>query len=197
MAGLFNRHIATLLPRIGWRHFGVGALQGYLYEDPRLEQRLHIWHSRLVRPGIAGQGDCHDHRFSFVSQVLCGTIYNEAWRATEHPDGDYDVYTVENARAAKARLGSHDGSCQLVGRYMAAPCSREEIRAGDSYEFPRGVFHRSSAVGLTVTLVTKFDQQETPARILCPHGKPLVHAFGGPVPELEPVLQAAQEALCR
>ena len=36
---------------------------------------------------------------------------------------------------------------------------------------------------------------EEPARILCPHGSPLVHAFGGPAPDVQRVLREAQEAL--
>lgn len=192
---LFKRHLANLLPKLDWRHFGVGALQAYLFEGPFLEQRIHVWHPSLIRDGIQGNGDCHDHRFSFVSQVLCGAIYNEEWRAQEDPAGDYDIYRVENARAAKARLGNHDGETAVIARCNAAPFRRLTVVAGQDYEFARGHFHRSSFIGTTVTLVTKFDQQETPARILCPHGSPLVHAFGGPPPDVGAILADAREAL--
>jgi hypothetical protein len=50
---------------------------------------------------------------------------------------------------------------------------------------------------MTVTLVTKFDQQDERARILCPYGEQLVQAFGGPSPDVAAVLRDAQEALCR
>jgi hypothetical protein len=198
MPRLFNRFIANLLPKLKWRHFGVGALQAYLHEGEHAEQRLHIWHHGLIRPGILGHGDCHDHRFSFVSEVLCGAIDNEEWFVEEHPKGDYDLYEVENARAAHARLGSHDGDAVAVARCYAGPLQRTLVVDGKSYEFARGSFHRSSCIGLTVTLVTKFDQRsDVRARILCPHGKPLVHAFGGPEPDVQTVLRDAQEALCR
>lgn len=195
---LFARHVASLLPKLAWRHFGVGALQAYLHEGEHTEQRLHVWHRALIRPGIAGHGDCHDHRFSFVSEVLCGAIDNEEWCIDEHPEGDYDIYEVENARAAKARLGSHDGDTVAVSRCHAAPLGRKLTVSGKSYEFARGAFHRSHFIGTTVTLVTKFDQRDdVRARILSPHGKPLVHAFGGPEPDVQAVLLEAQEALCR
>jgi hypothetical protein len=197
MSTLFNRHMASLLPKLEWRHFGVGALQAYLSEDGHLEQRLHLWHSSLVRKGIQGHGDCHNHRFSFVSQVLCGTIVNETWDLRAFEAGDYGLYEVEHARAAQQRTGAFDGECRLVTRCHAAPIGRDWVHAGHSYEFKRGEFHRSSCLGLTVTLVTKFDQKEERARILCPYGSPLVHAFGGPGPDVQAVLRDAQEALCR
>lgn len=156
---LFSRHIAKLLPSLTWRHFGVGALQAYLSEDGRLEQRLHIWHPSLIREGIQGRGDCHNHRFSFVSQVLCGAIVNETWDLRAFETGDYALYEVEHARAALQRTGSFDCAYRLVTRCHAAPQRRELIEAGDSYEFERGSFHRSSCLGMTVTLVTKFDQK--------------------------------------
>jgi len=43
--------------------------------------------------------------------------------------------------------------------------------------------------------VTKFDQRDDPARILCPHGSELVHAFGGPEPDVEGILLRAHLAL--
>jgi hypothetical protein len=192
---LFNRYIAKLLPTLTWRHFGVGALQAYLTEGALIEQRVHIWHPSLVRDGIRGFGDCHDHRFSFVSEVLCGTLLNEEWEVRPNPGGDWDVYEVENARAAKDRTGSHDGDTRPVSRCFANVATSRNVNAGQSYEFRRGLFHRSSFIGTTVTLVTKFDQQQARARILCPHGRPLVHAFGGPAPDIDAVVRAAQEAL--
>jgi hypothetical protein len=197
MASLFNRHIAKLLPSLTWRHFGVGALQAYLSEDGRLEQRLHIWHPSLIRSGIQGRGDCHNHRFSFVSQVLCGAIVNEQWDLRAFEAGDYALYEVEHARAALQRTGAFDCDYRLVARCHAAPIGRTWTHGGGSYEFERGAFHRTSCLGLTVTLVTKFDQQEERARILCPHGERLVQAFGGPKPDVQAVLRDAQEALCR
>jgi hypothetical protein len=194
---LFNRHIASLLPKLAWRHFGVGALQAYLHEGEHTEQRLHIWHPALIRPGIRDHGDCHDHRFSFKSEVLCGSLMNEPWTVYDNPIGVFDVYEVENARAAKQRTGSHDGDTSPVSRASAIVGKPLVLHGGSSYEFHRGEFHRSFFTGTTVTLVTKFDQQATRARILCPHGKPLVHAFGGPEPDIRLVLLEAQGALSR
>jgi hypothetical protein len=151
----------------------------------------------LIREGIQGRGDCHNHRFSFTSQVLCGAILNEEWDLLAFEQGDYALYEVEHARAALQRTGLFDCDYRMVTRCHAAPIRRDYIHAGGSYEFERGGFHRSSCIGMTVTLVTKFDQQAERARILCPYGAQLVQAFGGPSPDVAAVLRDAQEALRR
>lgn len=194
---LFNRHIASILKKLDWRHFGVGALQAYLFESDTLEQRIHLWHPALIREGIQGYGDCHDHRFSFKSEVLCGNLFNEPWTVIENPSGIYDIYEVENARTAKERTGNFDCETLPVSRASAIVGHKREMIGGDTYEFPRGSFHRTSFLNVTVTLVTKFDQQKTRARILCPHGSRLVHAFGGPIPDIDLVLNDAQVTLNR
>lgn len=194
---LFNQYIADLLPSLEWRHFGVGALQAYLHEGDKLEQRLHIWHESLVIDGIRGFGDAHSHRFSFTSKVLCGAIANQPLMVAPDERGEYDIYEVENARAAKERSGSYDCRHHVVGRARVWVRPPQITMSGCEYEFPRGAYHRSQLIGTTVTLVTKFDQAEEPARILCPHGSPLVHAFGGPAPDVQRVLREAQEALRR
>ena len=196
---VFNEYIAKVLPALSWRHFGVGALQAYLHESDGIEQRLHIWHPSLIKPGIVGYGDAHDHRFSFTSQVLCGCIENVIWTVTHcaQDDATHDVYEVENARAAKDRTGSHDGICQVVDWCYLERKERQVTHEGGWYEFPRRQFHQTRAHGLTVTLVTKFDQQNTRARILCPKGEPLVHAFGDTDPPIAELVKEAQEALRR
>lgn len=197
---LFNRHVADMLPKLSWRHFGVGALQAYLFEGERLEQRLHIWHPLLVADGIRGRGDAHNHRFSFVSQVLCGAIDDLPLLVELNGDGPFDVYEVENARSAELRTGSHDGDCYPFARAIVTAGEPKLTHAGGSYEVRRGAYHCSRFIGTTVTLVTKFDQHAHRARILCPHGERLVHAFGGqPLTnvEMHTVIWDAQEALCQ
>jgi hypothetical protein len=191
----FARHVAALLPGLKWRHFGVGALQAYLHEGSGIEQRIHIWHESLVKPGIRGRGDVHNHRFSFVSQVLCGAIDNQTVHVELNERGHFDLYEVENARAAHGRTGNHDGRCVVVARASAIAGRPELTHAGQSYEFPRGAFHCSRFIGTTVTLVTKFDQRDERARILCPHGEELVHAFGGHELDIDAVLRDAARSL--
>lgn len=159
-------------------------MQAYLTEGGPVEQRVHVWHGSLTRPGIRGFGDCHDHRFSFVSEVLAGQVFNTVWDVEYDPGGAFDVYQVEHARAARDRTGSHDGQCHVIARARASCAGRYTTCAGQAYEFERRRFHQTEfGRGVTVTLITKFNQQSTPARILCPHGAPLVHAFGDPLPE--------------
>jgi len=176
----FNRYIASRIGVLEWRHFGVGALQAYLFEGPSYEQRLHIWHESLIAPGIRGFGDMHNHRFSFTSNVLCGAIDDRRYNVTDSPEGDCDVYQVVNAREQKQLTGKFDGNVTLNRRANVELDVRHSRiwQSGSTYEFPRGAFHATRAIGTTVTLVTKYDVAPGQrAEIVVPHGSTLIHAF--------------------
>lgn len=191
--------IHDVLPRLEWRWFGVGALQAYLSEGGRTEQRVHIWHPELVRKGIRGFGDAHDHRFSFTSKVLCGQLYNTHLKVALDDFGSHDMYEISNARKNFVTSGTHDAAHRLLGRASVSRAGHEVVAVGQEYEFPRGAFHETLFGGVTVSLITKFDQKaNVAARLLCPAGEPLVHAFGGEQPwPTERVLTDAREALMR
>ena len=186
---LFDKYIASRLESLEWRHFGVGALQDYLFESDSYEQRIHIWHPDLVAEGIVGAGDMHNHRFSFTSKVLRGELHNQEYKINEgqYPvgqnawgtEGHGDLYEVINAREQKKSTGLYDGSVNFVKHVDVGPYGCETTyKAGDEYEFGRGRFHRTSFEGLTITLVTKFDTLPgMRAQIIVPRGATLIHAF--------------------
>jgi len=138
---LFKRHIANLLPKLKWRHFGTGALQAYLHEGGPFEQRLHIWHDSLIKPGILGRGNAHNHRFSFVSQVLCGAIEDTPLSVVLDERGNWDVYEVENARKAKERAGAYECKTTAIARAHVTPAGAPRlVHEGQSYEVARGAY---------------------------------------------------------
>lgn len=195
----FREYLASQLYTLKWRHFGAGALQAYLFEGP-YEQRVHIWHKSLEAVGIRGQGGRHDHRFSFVSQVIHGIIRNTAFRCISDAAGDFDIYSVVNARKQKEETGSYDGNVTFSHRArMPSVDGGTYYQAGQSYEFESGMFHETDFHGLTITLVTKFAFLPGGwAHIAVPHGKTLVHAFDeSRKPDIWRVLGLAHEALSR
>ncbi len=179
--------VLAQLEHIKWRHSGLGMLQGYVLEGTDREIRVHIWHPSLRRAGIAESGLVHDHRFDLTSHVLVGTIRQTEYQLTPNElMGRYKLFQVLHARASLANTGGQtyfEEPQLLQGRHDAEVQSCD-IRGGQSYFFPAREFHGTDFYGqLTVTLVTKTNQTEEPARILAPHDRALVHAFSDPLPE--------------
>lgn len=182
--------VAALIPHLEWRHHGIGCLQAYVRENAEPEVRVHIWHPLLVRPGIRESGDIHDHRFDLESTVLYGRIVETRYReedafdrmSTSGPAMLGDIWNVQNARAAGPEVG-FDGTCVKTREHVlimvSAPSYYSPDDAVDTYTVPRGVFHKTVVEGLTITVCTLREKREQ-ARILTPHGKEPVHAFGAP-----------------
>lgn len=164
-------------PALSWRHHGIGALQAYVREHTDPEIRVHIWSPKLVRPGIVGHGNAHDHRFDLTSYVLAGVLLDTQHRIIPDINGDWSVSTVEHARSAGPER-NYDGkhSAPVFHCYMQATTAL--IRAGLSYCILRGDFHSTEpAADLTVT-VCAMSRKRGMARILVPRGEEPVHAFG-------------------
>jgi len=183
--------VARVIPVLTWRHSGLGMLQAYVLEGQAEELRVHIWHDSLRREGIEESGLFHDHRFDLYSLVLTGLVHQAEHRLEESAAGAWSTHRVLHARAAAE--ANKQGAERLVD-YHAAPTALPEryslttrvttVAAGWAYKFPKREFHGTNfGPGVTVTLVTKSNQDDTPARILAPYGKPIVHAFEKPLPE--------------
>lgn len=164
-------------PSLQWRHHGIGALQAYVREHTDPEIRVHVWSPLLVRPGIIGHGNAHDHRFDLTSYVLVGELVDTRYAVTADVNGDWSVCSVENARSAGAEK-NYDGE---HGAPMFHGFVERDVRrfsAGSSYWIPRGDFHSTeSAEPLTVT-VCAMARKKGLARLLVPRGEHPVHAFG-------------------
>ena len=167
--------IGALIPHLTWRHHGIGVLQAYVREAREPEIRIHLWHPRLVREGIVGQGDAHDHRFDLVSTVVHGRLYETLYERTESLGADrFDAWHVENARSASDR--GFDGDCRPVESAIPMVTRSRVHPAGTTYDLPRGRFHRTQVDGLAITLCSMHEKRGQ-ARLLVPHGTEPVHAF--------------------
>lgn len=195
--------VAFALPHISWRHSGLGVLQGYLHEGTEHELRVHVWHRSLRRPGIDDSGLLHDHRFDLDSQVLVGTLHQDEYQLRGDTDGHWVLYEVLHARAKYERSGGatfHEEPTLLTPRFTTRSV-RVHVPEGYAYHFPKRQFHGTRFDGeLAVTLLTKSNQDELPARILAPLSVPLVHAFSDPLPRdawVEPLRQAHEALVSR
>lgn len=192
---LLAAFIATA-PRDAWRHHGIGVLQAYVREGTDTEVRMHVWHPDLVRPGIRESGAIHDHRFDLVSHVVAGKLRERVFETRPDPDGEWEAWSVENARSAGAEKG-FDGECLPTGSRFSARAHEREHHAGDRYTLARQVFHETivdSELAVTLCVMrTKVGQ----ARLLVRHGEQPVHAFGAPASEavIERVLREARQEL--
>lgn len=191
--------VARLIPTLTWRHSGLGMLQAYVHEGKETELRVHVWHPSLRHDGIEESGLFHDHRFDLDSQVLVGAIKQADFELEGGANGPWCLYEVLHARAAQARGGTYDSDHKLLPQRYHCAVYEVTVHAGKSYFFPKRAFHGTHPDGLTVTLVTKSHQEDAPARILAPYGKPVVHALGNPLPELswQHVLNEAEDALMK
>jgi hypothetical protein len=162
-----------------YRHHGIGVFQGYVLESdpPEPEYRVHVWHPELRLHDMTDSGLIHDHRFDLESTVLAGLVVHTVYPLETAPAGTYQVWAVQNARAAAEtnRVGwvEMDGTA----RYNSPVPQTQKIVAGQSYRFPKRRFHRTDVDRLTITLCKKERQETTPARILARYGKEPRHGF--------------------
>lgn len=176
-----RRLVLSQFDRLQWRHHGIGVLQAYLFEACEPESRVHVWHPSLAREGISESGDCHDHRFDLTSTVLAGCLEETYFGIAEpRDDGEWQVYAVQNARAAGPDK-KFDGECVLLPGRFSAEGQDFKYPAGTTYTHPRGTFHRTRVQGLAVTLCL-MSQKQGRARLLVPFGCEPIHAFGSPAP---------------
>lgn len=173
--------LALVLPSLTWRHHGIGVLQAYIREQVEPEVRVHIWHPELVRPGIVGQGDAHDHRFDLESTVLVGRLFETLYIPERDNARRFDAWHVENARSAGPSRG-FDGACHPVETDIGMTVQLRVHEQGTTYSLERGRFHRTSVDALAVTVCTMHEKRGQ-ARLLVPAGTEPVHAFGLHAPE--------------
>jgi hypothetical protein len=190
LAGLVGRLLAS--DALAWRHHKIGLLQAYVAEGQTIldtELRLHVWHPDLILSD-EDSGRIHDHRFRLTSQVLLGAMHDTEIKLhdagvlperdpdfVERMGGVYEVWDIQNARRAQAD-GQHwvAPSTGQPGKYLLERTDHV-YSMGARYSYPPRVFHRSNVKELTVTICTKRDQADVPARLLARVGATPKHAF--------------------
>ena len=109
---------------------GNGFVKVVLLDEQGYKLRLHIWFA-----GSACEENIHDHRWSFASHVLVGTLNSEIWvddaQGQALPEYRYAAATA-TAAADKQALGTCRVSLQQHCQYGA----------GSSYVMPKQVLHR-------------------------------------------------------
>lgn len=161
-AGLLS---GKLKPRY---HNGIGFAQVYLTPDVR----LHIWHPEF--PSTPQPFGCrHSHRFDFESTVLHGAIIHTTLepKSTHYGNGFFNRYSVQ-----PAHLGAAEPQVEEFGMDVGIRAV-QVFHEGETYKFPKGVYHESAGHGITATLMRKHDQDETHAFILAPAGQPPEHGM--------------------
>lgn len=163
-------------------HAGVGFAQVYLNDAVR----LHLWHPDLpTEPESFG---CrHDHRFDFTSTVLLGAVTNifldvgeGAVQIAGSGDqavpgyGPFDEWDV-----MPAHLGSDEPTIRRTGVDVQI-AGVQVLKAGDTYTFPKRRYHESRGHGVTLTVMKKFNQDDSWAGIIAPRGQSPQHGMVGP-----------------
>lgn len=165
----YRRHAARgdlrFRPRF---HAGIGITQLSIQKD----KRLHIWHPDLP-PSRLGS-PWHNHRFSFKSTVLLGELHHRV--VLPRTGHTYDMW--ETFCEAKTPHGSivNMGTCDLDF------CDWDVKLPGDEYSFEAGLFHESSAVGITATLMTKTWESQQRVFVVSEKHAKMTHAFLGDSP---------------
>ncbi len=117
-------------------------------EDDISSERLHIWSDELP-PAQRVRTAIHDHRFSFVSKVLLGTLVNLEYDFKASRTGEHALYTPN----VKYR---QDTTLVPTGSQGDFTLVREvQVNAGDEYKFQATAFHDTGWVGLMATYFHK------------------------------------------
>ncbi len=166
------REILDEWPRLAWRHNGVGLLQAYLDDDTR----VHVWHLKLLVPGMTNSGAMHDHRFDLHSTVLAGTLVNSMLEVEPDELGLFHVFDI-GANSHEA-----DAAMTRIGRVTVRLLSTDVLFEGDHYEVAAGAYHwarPTDELAITVAHIRNKDR-ERPVHILCPEDVVPIHAFRSP-----------------
>ena len=155
------------------RFHGNGFVQLYLDDV----NRLHVYHPDLVAVRVAN-ARIHDHRWTFHSKVLIGTLGHQTYDIVPTDFGRWSAKEVPGASNKEVPLQEVPNSrCEiyLTGHY--------DIVAGSSYVFSRRNFHKSHHSGITMTFIEKRCDDGNPARVISPYGEVPDHAFAVQPPE--------------
>lgn len=149
---------------------GLGFIQVQLQGN----QRLHVWHPELPRRRCFEHSAIHNHRFSFASTVLVGSMLNITyipWTTTlDDADGrpvnigKYMTYTHEGPRSTN---GGRPWTPHLQVDFDQT--GTDHITAGSEYRMRAYAYHRTEprGDGKVATLMRKLSEGNTGASSSC------------------------------
>ncbi len=130
--------------------FGLGFVQ--LKVDD--QQRLHFWHPETRTPDY--DEEWHDHRYSFSSQVLVGSLTNEIAYGEMNKKGDHEVWEVCCKGNGAERVGSGNIHYQ----------TRMVTEVGQVYFLDRDAMHKSHSEKAMTMQTRHLKNQKLKARIM-------------------------------
>ncbi len=132
--------------------------------------RLHIWDPDLPVKAQKINTQIHDHRFSFVSEVLLGEITNVVYEPDMGDDvvEDAEEYRAYDIYVTKTRHGE-DTMLERIGDEIAMGVNRrQKVPRGTRYRFDFGQFHETAYDALCITRMTKIHNEPLwRPRVLC------------------------------
>lgn len=146
----------------GIRMHGNGFIQLNLPGNAR----MHIWPEHHVGQQKVYTG-WHNHRFSFISRVICGQLLHKQFDVVPDPVGNYQKYQAVIRNEEDTELVPYGGSF-----YSLENVQQFEMAAGSRYTFHKAKFHESQGHGLTATIMQKIDSDDSIVPIvLCRKGQ--------------------------
>jgi hypothetical protein len=156
------------------RMHATGFVQ--LYLTPTV--RLHVWSDDTfaAAPDVSQIAFFHDHGYTIKSHALRGALLDTRVEVLNDHQGlnDWAVWEVRPAHEGepeKPHLATMEPSKWLA---LLPPSL---IRAGESYEIPKRVFHQTRNIGTTVSVMRKVDEENSWARLMVPTGFDPVHSL--------------------
>lgn len=154
----FVKFVLENADAFGWSLQGLGMLRLYITK----EIRLHIWDSRYA---VKDADRIHDHPWSFVSEIISGSLTNLIFTKTKDAAVTHHEQQIRCGPGGCAVGATKDVALSLV--------SSERYVGGDSYYQSHDQIHDTEAWDGTVTLVKRtFDREDTEhALVYVPFGK--------------------------
>lgn len=153
------------LPR-GNSHAHENGFQkiGLFKSQTGLQIRLHVWYSDSARD----VSSIHNHRWDFVSAVLCGSLFARNYQETT-VDGAQEFIrrTLSDAIAGEQKVTQDTGVCGLMTH------SEYEVSSGGVHALSADVPHLAYPVpgtDVTATIVVTAPSQKSGSIQYVPHG---------------------------
>lgn len=149
---------------------GLGFIQVVL--SPTL--RMHVWHPDLPRRDCYEHSSVHNHRFSFRSRVLKGSLYNRRFQVemVKLGTGTHDLISHRGPRSEKGgRLSEAIAECILH------PGKLERYESGREYEMKALEYHSTPNDGKVITLMQKLEAGTIHACSTCRKGTAFHYDF--------------------
>jgi hypothetical protein len=133
-------------------YFGLGFVQIKVSDS----ERWHFYSDSV--PRITGEEEVHNHRYSFISQVMAGELVTDFWR--EVRGNTHQLYNVS------CKPGETEELVRLCGLEHAIQMT---LTSRSSYWLDRDTFHQVQSP-YAITRVTRANERRASAQVVRPLG---------------------------